>query len=306
VSPVVLRHLRDIARAVAPPPVRRVWGTLYGQVKIRRARRAFEMAEPGSAAYLDAADLSALMGRGYRPPGIVRYDAEGLRLRAQEKLARLQRVIDLSSVRRCLELGTWDGMVGALLADRGIAAYGLDIVSDGVDERAVRAGVCFIRSDAAAIALRDGSVDLVCSFGSLEHFARPDRCLLEVARVLRRGGHAYFDFGPLYYSPYGRHAYRQIPVPFCHLLFPEESLHSWADSSGLPHDWPYVNGWTLEQYRTLWQSLSSTFDVTSYREATTGGVGIELVAKYAQHFRSQVPDFDELLVAHVEIVLRKR
>jgi hypothetical protein len=44
----------------------------------------------------------------------------------------------------------------------------------------------------------------------------------------------------------------------------------------------------------------------SYRESTTGGIGTELVAKYPQQFRSRVPHFDDLLVAHVEIVLRKR
>jgi SAM-dependent methyltransferase len=302
----VVHQLKTIARAVAPPPVRRAWGTLYGRVKIRRARRAFETADAGSAAYLDADHLNALMRRGYRPPGAVRYDPEGLVVRAQEKIARLREVLDLDSVRSCLELGSWDGMVSALLAEHGIVAYGLDIVSGGVDQRAVQAGVRFIRSDASAIALRDSSVDLVYSFGSLEHFARPDRCLFEVARVLRRGRHAYFDFGPLYFSPYGRHAYRQIPVPFCHLLFPEEALHTWADSSGLPHNWPYVNGWTLERYRALWKSLSSEFDVVSYRESTTGGIGTELVAQYPQQFRSRVPDFDELLVAHVEIVLRRR
>jgi SAM-dependent methyltransferase len=275
-------------------------------VKIRRARRAFEMASPATGDSLGVELLNALMQRGYRPPAIVRYDPDGLVQRAQEKVGRLREIVDLHSVDRCLELGSWDGMAAALLAERGIAAYGLDIVADGIDRRAAKAGARFIRSDACAIALADASIDLVYSFGSLEHFARPDLCLGEVGRILRPGRPAYFEFGPLYFSPYGRHAYRQIPVPFCHLLFPEETLRRWADSSGLPHDWPYVNGWTLEQYRALWKSQAPTFDVISYRESTTGGIGTELVAQYPQQFRSRVPHFDELLVAHVEIVLRRR
>jgi SAM-dependent methyltransferase len=302
----MVRQLKTIARAVAPHPVRRAWGTVYGRMKIRRARRAFETAQATPIRYLEVQHLNALMRRGYRPPEVVRYDADGLLLRAQEKVDRISRAIPLGSVRDCLELGSWDGLVAALLAERGIAAYGLDLASEGVDPRAVQAGVRFIRSDASAIALAGESIDLVFSFGSLEHFARPDRCLREVARVLRPGGHAYFDFGPLYCSPYGRHAYRQIPVPFCHLLFPEEALHTWADSSGLPHNWPYVNGWTLERYRALWKSLASEFETISYQEVRTGGVGAELVAKYPQQFRSRIADFDELLVAHVEIVLRRR
>jgi SAM-dependent methyltransferase len=246
------------------------------------------------------------MQRGYRPPEVVRYDPDGLSDRAAQKIAQLAQVVDLSAVKQALELGSWDGMVGAALIHRGIAAYGLDIVMHGIDPRARHAGVQFVRSDAARIALRDRSVDLVYSFGSLEHFPEPDRCLAEVARIVKPGGHVHFQFGPLYCSPYGRHAYRQIPVPFCHLLFSEEALRSFARASGMPDDWPYVNGWTLRRYRALWKSVAAQFDVVGYVEHTTGGVGTELIAEYPACFREWAGDFDEFLVAGVDIVLRKR
>ncbi len=100
--------------------------------------------------------------------------------------------------------------------------------------------------------------------------------------------------------------YRQIPVPFCHLLFREEDLHRWAAEHNLPHAWPFVNGWTLKQYRALWRSLELQFVVTDYRESTTGGVGVELVNRYPRCFKDHVDDFDELLVAFVDLTLRKR
>jgi SAM-dependent methyltransferase len=246
------------------------------------------------------------MRQGYRPPDPVRYDPEGLLDRANEKVAQLSQVIDWSRVSTALELGCWDGMVAAALRGRGIEAYGLDITAAAADERAVRADVSFLRSDAGAIALRDQSIDLVYSFASFEHFPRPDCSVAEIHRVLAPGGQVYLSFGPLFFSPYGLHAYRQIPIPFCHLLFDEKGLRQWAEANRLPHEWPFVNGWSLQRYRALWRALPTDLRVTSYREHSTGGVGMELVARHPQFFRSRVDDFDELLVAHVEVALRKQ
>jgi SAM-dependent methyltransferase len=161
-----------------------------------------------------------------------------------------------------------------------------------------------VQSEAGCIALASGSIDLVFSFGSLEHFPRPDLAIAESHRVLRRGGRAFFNFGPLYLSPYGRHAYRQIPVPFCHLLFDEPTLRTWATSAGVPHDWPYVNGWTLEQYRALWDAVGDRFRVLSKEEHSTGGIGMELVCRFPQCFRGF--SLDALLVTQVDILLEKR
>jgi len=299
--------LKTLAGAVAPAPVRQAWGQVYGAIKKRRARRAFERCtDSNGRSVLPNDAIATLMREGYRPPDPVRYDADGLVERANEKVDQLSRVVDWTSVRTALELGCWDGMIAAVLRERGIEAYGLDITTTAADARAVRAGVAFLRSDAESIALGANSMDLVYSFASLEHFPHPDRCLAEVRRVLRPGGLAYLSFGPLYFSPYGRHAYRQIPIPFCHLLFDEHGLHQWAEANGLPHEWPYVNGWSLQRYRALWQSLPPDLRVVSYREQATGGVGIELVVRHPQVFRSRVDDFDELLIAHVEVALRKQ
>jgi SAM-dependent methyltransferase len=297
-------RLKAFARAAAPRPVRTAWGRVYGAAKIRRARRAFQGAT-ANPAFLPPAVLTHLMQLAYVPPDGVRYDPAGLVERAADKVARLQRVVDLAAVGEALELGCWDGMVGAALAERGVRVCGLDISTAGVDPRASSSGVRFLRSDAGAIALTDASMDLVYSFASFEHFPQPARCLAEIERVLRPGGHVFINFGPLYFSPYGRHAYRQIPVPFCHLLFEEPALHRWAADAGLPHEWPYVNGWALERYRNLWKSVSSRFSIRSYTEHSTGGVGVELIARYPQHFRGHVADFDEFLITAVDIALQK-
>jgi SAM-dependent methyltransferase len=297
--------IKSAARALpAGSPVRRTLTVAYGDWKIRRARHALQRAGAGAPEYLPGELLPALMNKGFRPPDVVRYDPEGLLLRARAKIDRLSTTVGLDGVRRVLELGAWDGMVAREVAARGIHALALDVTLDGVDARATRDGVRFVQSDAGRIALAGESLDLVCSFGSLEHFPRPDLAIAETHRVLRRGGRAFFNFGPLYLSPYGRHAYRQIPVPFCHLLFDEATLHQWAASAGLPHDWPFVNGWTLQQYRALWESASDRFRVLVNEEHSTGGIGVELVSRFPQCFRGI--SLDALLVTQVDILLEKR
>ena len=299
-------HIKAVARAVAPTPVRTAWGRLYGGVKVRRARRALEQAAPAAAAFLPASALDDLMRRDYVPPDHVRYDPDGLVLRSHEKIAQLERVVDLTRVGTALELGCWDGMVGAALAARSIAVCGLDISPAGIDARAVSAGVRFVQSDACAMGLADSSIDLVYSFASFEHFPHPDRCLAEIGRVLRPGGQAFINFGPLYLSPYGRHAYRQIPVPFCHVLFAEHDLHQFAARHGLSHDWPYVNGWTLRRYRDLFTTMAYRFKTQSYVEYSTGGVGVELISDYPGLFRRHATDLDEFLIPTIDIALQKR
>jgi SAM-dependent methyltransferase len=301
----MLRQLKTIARAVAPAPVKNAWGHLSSEMKRHRARIAFEGALTGPS-YLPPDALSGLMRREYRPPDAIRYDPDGLVLRAEEKVAWIQARLPLAQCGACVELGCWDGMVLAALAQRGHVAYGADVSREGFDRRARAAGVHLVITDASTLAVKPASIDLVYSFASFEHFADPHGVVDEAWRVLKPGGYLYLMFGPVYTSPYGLHAYRQIPVPYCQYLFTEADLKTYAASMGLPTAWPYVNGVSVTAYRQLWAQQTTRFEQVYYREHPTGGVGAELITQYPFCFRSKVPAFDDLFVSAVEICLRKR
>jgi SAM-dependent methyltransferase len=303
----MITQLKSIARAVAPRPVTMAWGEWYGGQKIRRARAAFESTNPACpATYIAVEEFARLMEMGFRPPDPVRYDPEGLAVRAAEKLGQLSARVPLGRCRTVLELGCWDGMVLAALRERGYVAYGADWDRGAFDDRARRAGARLVQCDTAALGLAPESVDLVYSFAAFEHFQDPGRVLDEAWRVLRRGGHFYLLFGPVYTSPYGRHAYREIPIPYCHYLLPDEELKAWAAGAGLHADWPYVNGLTVTDYRQLFELQRARFKRRYYREHPTGGVGAELIVAYPLSFRNRVPSFDDLLVSGIEVCLRKK
>jgi SAM-dependent methyltransferase len=303
----MITQMKSFGRAVAPRPVTMAWGRWYGAQKIRRARAAFESTNPACAAtYIGVDEFTRLMEMGFRPPDPVRYDAEGLALRATEKIGQLSARVPLRRCRTVLELGCWDGMVLSALREHGHTAYGADWNRGAFDARARGAGARLVQSDAAALGIAPESVDLVYSFAAFEHFSNPSAVLDEAWRVLRRGGYLYLLFGPVYTSPYGRHAYREIPIPYCHYLLPENELKAWAAGAGLPADWPYVNGVTVTDYRQLFERQRHRFKPRYYREHPTGGVGAELIAAYPLSFRNRVPSFDDLLVSGIEVCLRKK
>lgn len=305
----MLRRLKRVARSIAPMPIRNAWGIIHGRAKARRARRAFDAVDRNKGErVLPIEALSELMRRGYEAPAVIRYDAEGLVLRAQEKVDRLAENVPLDRVGSCVELGCWDGMVLAALREQlhGIAAFGADRATNGIDARAQASGVRFVQTDAAQMAFASNTVDLVYSFAAFEHFADPRGVVEESWRVLRPGGHLYLFFGPVYTSPFGLHAYRQIPVPYCHYLFAEADLRAYAARQGLPTAWPYVNGVSVTAYRRLWADQASRFETLFYHEHPSGAVGAELITEHPSCFRSKVPAFDDLLVSAIEICLRKR
>lgn len=296
--------LRAAAKAVLPPAAWQWLGERYRAAKIRSARRAFR--RTGAAGqFLPRRELDKLMRSGFREPAAIRYDAEGLELHAGQKIALMRTKLPLDDVRDSLELGCDDGMVAAGLAKLGKNAHALDIHAKGFDCRAQAAGVKFIEADAAAIPLPDESMDLVYSFAAFEHFPEPEAVLREARRVLRKGGYLYLSYGPLYGSPYGRHAYRQVPVPYCHYLFEESDLVAYCNEHGLAAHWPYVNGWTVSRYRELFARHRPAFREIVYKEDFTAGMGAEMITRYPQCFRGRVHDMDDLMVANIELLWKK-
>lgn len=256
--------------------------------------------------YLCVEELARLMRAGFREPEAVRYDSEGLELRAEEKIGQISAHVPVGSWRRCVELGCADGMVGVGLMRMGKTAWGVDITATSFDGRARAEGVRFVQGDVAALPFGNHGFDLAYSFASFEHFRDPDAVLAEAWRTLRTGGYLYLLFGPLYTSPYGLHAYRQIPVPYCHYLFRESDLRTYADQVGMRSDWPYVNRLTVTDYRRLWARYADRFETVYYKEHPTGGVGAELINMYPACFKGKVPAFDDLLVSAIKLCWRKR
>ena len=271
--------------------------------EVEPTRRAL-LAAPTEPAFLDRAALEALQARFPEPPAYG-YDPRAVeergRIRARELLAMpgADRATDF------LELGCWDGMVSAGLARAGKRASGIDYRNEGFDARATAAGAKLVVMDASQLTFEDATFDFVFSYDAFEHFDSPGRVLEETIRVLRPGGMLYVDFGPLFLSPLGQHAYRSIRVPYCQCLFAPETLAEFTAAHALPAiEFDHVNRWTIARFRELFARHAASLARVRWHESRDLS-HLALIREYPSCFRSKSDQFEDFVVAHVSALFRK-
>jgi SAM-dependent methyltransferase len=87
-------------------------------------------------------------------------------------------------------------------------------------QKAVESGasVSIVIADAAALPFVSGCIQHIVSDDTWEHLLRPDRAMKECTRVLQPNGSLSIRTLP-YYSPWGAHAWRWLPIPWLHVFF---------------------------------------------------------------------------------------
>lgn len=98
---------------------------------------------------------------------------------------------------------------------------------------ATRGAIEFLHVDAAGADLGE-RFDVALSKDSFEHIADPEAYLAVMKGYLRPGGELAIGFGPLWGSPYGAHQRWMTPMPWAHLIFPEEVLMARWRTLGYP------------------------------------------------------------------------
>jgi SAM-dependent methyltransferase len=287
--------VKSILKRIVPTPLVS-WLKMLGP-RLSHARSSFEAAgvEP---AWLGYDQIGPYQSR-YAPTTGYSYDLAALARRGQERAAGMMRGLPDRRIHTTLDLGCWDGMTCWALRGLGKTAVGIDYSAAGFDDRARRAGAQLLEMDARHLQFADGTFDLAFSYNSFEHFEQPDEVLQEAIRVLRPGGYLHLEFGPLYMSPLGAHLYRQITVPYCHLLFSKEALQRFAGSVGLGVlKFEGVNGYTVENFRNLWARHADRLRVVRYYEIpNTSHVG--LIQRHPTCFKSKTNLFDNLIVSNI-------
>ncbi len=269
-----------------------------------RTRRIFAAAT-AAPSYLDFRALETLQ-MNYPPLPEYGYDLHALETRGIARAVQILRLPGARGARSFLELGCWDGMVSCCLSRKGKRVTAIDNTDAGFDKRALCEGVRMLKMDAADMRFGDETFDFVFSYDAFEHFASPEGVLREAIRVVRKGGHIYLEFGPLYYSPFGEHAYRSITVPYCQFLFQKDLINGFTAQKGLdPIDFSHVNGWSLEGYRELWRKFSCVLKKVRYQENLDLS-HLSLIRAYPFCFKSRSGCFENFIVASISVLFRKR
>jgi GT2 family glycosyltransferase/SAM-dependent methyltransferase len=154
------------------------------------------------------------------------YDVESTR----RFFARFEATFDVAG-KSVLDVGCGRGAAAIEAARRGAArVVGIDLhippqtVRMVAEDPALAGRVELVETAGALDELGAQTFDVVLSKDSFEHYADPESFVFALKRRVQPGGVLAIGFGPLWRSPTGGHIEYMTPLPWAHLLFPEEVL----------------------------------------------------------------------------------
>jgi ubiquinone/menaquinone biosynthesis C-methylase UbiE len=134
-----------------------------------------------------------------------RFDAIAREVFAPLYPVMAERILSESALEsgHCLDLGCGSGWLGIALAEQSrfdvtffdASEAMLGIAEEHLKSRGLTERSQMMHGDVHALALPDGSVDLVISRGSFPFWEVPEQAAAEIYRVLRPGGHAFIGGG---------------------------------------------------------------------------------------------------------------
>jgi SAM-dependent methyltransferase len=250
--------------------------------------------------YLNISDLYSL-SKSFSYNIDYNYDQESLHKRAQARASDIHQLIVNRRYRviNILEIGCGDGLIGHYLQKYGYRYEGIDIKINTSLSSNVR------QMDASCLTYSDNVFDMVFSFNSFEHFPAPAIVLKEAIRVTRSKGLIFSDFGPLFYSPFGLHAYRSIPVPYCQFLFSTETLNYFIKENRLPEiNFEQLNGWSAYDFKKLFNSLDKKIIIKKLIFKKKYKY-FPMILKYSYCFSKDL-NIDNYFVSSIEFLFEKK
>ena len=199
------------------------------------------------------------------PPGDDQASRED---RARRRLLEVHRSVGLDD-KRVLELGCGAGFeVWYLSHHFGADAWGIDVSE--------RAGWAPLSDDRTHFVCADLAVeqpfeedffDRIYSFAVFEHVVHPRAVLDELYRILKPGGLAYLSAN-LHRGPRASHVYRELYMPFPHLLFSDDVIREFRlKHSGRDAGASWVNRLTWSQYEDYFREIGFVMHSLRFREA---------------------------------------
>lgn len=289
-------------KKVIPRPLKDRLRYLFLLRRIKNIKTKFSNASTETK-WLDKNEFDKLMKK-YPINEVQSYEKLALKSRAEYRVKEMNNYINLSRLKKTLEIGCYDGMVSKELKDNGKEAYAVDIRS-WIQEEAKEAGVKHYVMDAANLKFTDNSFDFIFTYDSFEHFSDPEKVLLEASRVLKKNGYFFISFGNCFHSAKALHINDKINIPYCQLLFKKELLNKYVKDHELGEiHYDFINNWTNRQFKKLWKKHESNFKIIKYKEILNLN-NLEIISEYPSIFRSKTNDFNDLIVNDFIIVLKK-
>ena len=207
--------------------------------------------------------------------------------------------------RDVLEAACGDGMVGAVLHSFGHRVTLMDL-DDWRDNRAKH--LPFFRQDLSRDMAEGERFDLIFSYNAFEHIDKPDVAFANMVKMLRPGGLLYLDFGPLYCSAWGLHAYTTLHMPFSQFLFSPRFIEETIAREGVSDlgvtsfKLQPLNQWHLYQFEEMFSSSGLR---PLYRKDFHADRFLPFALRFRSSFTGRGLTIDDLKTQAIAICLQK-
>lgn len=295
--------LGELASKYAPAAYR---AYVESERKGQKDRVSRLLAATSAPAELPEADFDRLLARSFSRSATYGYDAFSSTARAAGRIQRLATLFPmLTSRREVLEVSCGDGLVGSLLDVAGQSVTLADI-RDWRLEPARQ--LAFKTWDVCGDLVFDRDrFDLVIAYNATEHWPDPRAALENLLALCKPGGFVLLDFGPLFNSPWGLHAW-SVGFPYPQFLFPRAVIDARirtmgvSDLSSQATELQPTNGWSLKEFRRLWASIDVKV-ISLFEDSDTRY--LDLVEEFSGCFQGRGLTLEEITVNSIEIVLHK-
>lgn len=292
-----------IASRIAPHAYSR-----YLDFSAQRQRTRIErlLADTTAPLILDEAQFAELVGRRFPRAASYEYDRFSAVARAAGRVQRLKALLpELLSPSQVIEVSCGDGFVGAVMALGGHDATLADIRdwrSDGARH------LPFVKWDVGAEpTFTQQRFDLVMAYNATEHWELPATALTNLLSLCKPGARLVLDFGPLFNSPWGLHAW-SIGFPYPQFLFDRKFIEAQIGQMGVNdlgeagHALQPTNGWSIDAFHNLWRGCDAEI---LFSAEDRDFRYLDFIEEFAACFRGRNLRFDDLTINSIEIVLGK-
>jgi ubiquinone/menaquinone biosynthesis C-methylase UbiE len=236
-----------------------------------------------------------------------KYDDFSLYERASHRALQILQLPGMADPgKKILDIGAGDGVLGAILQN-----YGHSVVLTDMEDWRSRVGrtVQFHTADiTTGLPFDEAAFDLVVSYNSFEHFPDPSKAFAEALRVTKPGGLLYFEFCPLFCSPWGLHAYRSLYMPYSQFLLSENFINGRLAKLGINDlgskrsELQFLNRWKSSKFDLLWHNSNATVIRSVWFEDNEH---LDIVIRFPDAFRGRELTIVDLVRSGNSVVLKR-
>lgn len=161
------------------------------------------------------------------------------------------------------------------------------------------------------INLKKESFDFIISFNAFEHITDPEKSFHNLLSLCKKGGYIYLNFGPLYASSWGLHAYSSLYMPYPQYLFSHDfimkKIHELNinDLNLISKELQPLNKCKASKFKDLWHDNKNLVNIL-YEDNYENKDNLNIIKEYPKSFTGRNLTYDDVVTDIIVVLLQKK